>query len=119
MSFHKFSQTISDLVGSFQAFICAVIIVVIWTVGGPIFHYSDTWQLIMNTVSSIITFVMVFLIQHAQNRETRAINLKLDEIIRSLENSRKEIIDIENVPGDKISEHKAQIIQEIKGHLGS
>jgi low affinity Fe/Cu permease len=93
--FRKFSQTTSRLVGSSGAFILAVLIIVIWGATGPLFHYSDTWQLVINTGTTIITFLMVFLIQNTQNRDAKAIHLKLDELIRGVEGARTHLVDLE------------------------
>src|SRR6185369_6337791 len=84
-----------------------------WGVTGPHFHYSDTWQLVVNTSTTIITFLMVFLIQNTQNRDTRAINLKLDEIIRSHKHARNELIDIEKL-NDKELEELTQHYEKIR-----
>ena len=82
--FRKFAHRTSAIVGSPWAFIIAVSVIVIWGVSGPIFHFSDTWQLIINTSTTIITFLMVFLIQNTQNRDATAIHLKLDELLRGV-----------------------------------
>src|ERR1700694_3319715 len=80
--FREFAQAASQAVGSSWAFILAVLIILVWALTGPMFHYSDTWQLVINTGTTIITFLMVFLIQNTQNRDAKAIHLKLDELIR-------------------------------------
>jgi low affinity Fe/Cu permease len=95
--FRKFSHCVSELAGTSWAFLAAAIIVVVWIVTGPIFHYSDTWQLVINTGTTIITFLMVFLIQNTQNRDSKAIQLKLDELIRAVDNARDDMIDIEEL----------------------
>jgi low affinity Fe/Cu permease len=82
--------------GGRWGFLSALAVVIIWAASGPFFHYSDNWQLVINTGTTIVTFLMVFLIQNAQNRESKAVHLKLDEIIRALANARNEMIDIEN-----------------------
>src|SRR3978361_2166208 len=92
----KFSIVVTKGAGSSVAFVISFTSVLIWAISGPFFHYSDNWQLVINTGTTIVTFLMVFLIQNAQNRESKAIHLKLDEIIRALENARNEMIDIEN-----------------------
>ena len=79
--FHKVANKVSAVAGSSWAFITAVLIIIIWAFTGPIFHYSDTWQLVINTGTTIITFLMVFLIQNTQNRDAKAVHLKLDELI--------------------------------------
>jgi low affinity Fe/Cu permease len=84
-------------VGSPRAFVLAVFTVIVWGVTGPHFHYSDTWQLVINTGTTVITFLMVFLIQNTQNRDARAIHLKLDEVIRSIRAAHNDLIDIEKL----------------------
>jgi len=100
--FRKFSNKTSEIVGSSWAFLTAVAVVVVWFITGPIFKFSDTWQLVINTGTTIVTFLMVFLIQNTQNRDAKAIHLKLDELIRSLGDARNEIIDIENLSDDEL-----------------
>jgi len=96
-SFHTFAGRASLLVGSKWAFTSAVLIIVLWVLLGPYFHFSDTWQLVVNTATTIVTFLIVFLIQNTQNRDARAIHLKLDEIIHSLKHARNEMIQIEHL----------------------
>jgi low affinity Fe/Cu permease len=96
-SFHSFAGRASLVVGSKWAFTTAVLVILFWGVSGPYFHFSDTWQLVINTATTIVTFLMVFLIQNTQNRDARAIHLKLDEIIHSLKHARNEMIQIENL----------------------
>lgn len=95
--FRKFSNWTAAAVGSAWAFLSAVGITVIWAVLGPGFHYSDTWQLVMNTASSIVTFLMVFLIQHTQNRDSLAMQIKLDELLRAVAQARTGLVDIEDL----------------------
>jgi low affinity Fe/Cu permease len=83
--------------GSTAAFIISLISIIIWLLVGPIFHFSDSWQLIMNTVTSIITFLMVFLIQRSQNKDSRAIHIKLNELISSIKKANNKIIDVEDL----------------------
>jgi len=96
-SFHTFAGRASLIVGSKWAFTTAVLIILFWGLSGPFFHFSDTWQLVVNTATTIVTFLIVFLIQNTQNRDGRAIHLKLDEIIHSLKHARNEMIQIENL----------------------
>lgn len=96
-SFVRFAAMASLWVGSKWAFATAGAVIVVWGVTGPVFHYSNTWQLIINTGTTIVTFLMVFLIQNTQNRDARAINLKLDELIRAVENARNQMINIERL----------------------
>ena len=95
--FRHFAQRISQLVGSSWAFILAVVIILVWAVTGPVFHFSDTWQLVINTGTTIVTFLIVFLIQNTQNRDAKAMQLKLDEIIRALKKARNEMVDLEDL----------------------
>ena len=101
--FRKFAHRTSAIVGSPWAFIVAVGIIVIWGVTGPIFHYSDTWQLIINTSTTIITFLMVFLIQNTQNRDATAIHLKLDELLRAVKEARTDLVDLEDMTDEELS----------------
>jgi low affinity Fe/Cu permease len=101
--FRQFARVASIAAGSAWAFWMAVSIVLIWGVTGPIFRYSDTWQLVINTGTTIITFLMVFLIQNAQNRDGKAVQLKLDEIIRALKNARNELIDLETLSDEQLT----------------
>src|ERR1041384_3456277 len=96
-------------------FLCAVVILVLWAVSGPLFHFSDTWQLITNTGTTIITFLVVFLIQNTQNRDAKALHLKLDELIRSHTPAHNEMIDIENLSDaelDELEKRYAAICQQ-------
>ncbi len=95
--FRKIAHRASLLVGSPLAFIVAVVIVCLWAFSGKIFGYSDTWQLVINTGTTILTFLMVFLVQNTQNRDGRAMQLKLDELIRAHKSSRNQLIDLENL----------------------
>lgn len=102
--FRKFATRTSAIVGSPWAFILAVTVIVVWAVTGPIFHFSDTWQLVINTSTTIVTFLMVFLIQNTQNRDAKAIHLKLDELIRSVERARNRLVDLEEMSDDELDQ---------------
>ena len=95
--FGRFAASASIWLGSKWAFFCAGLIISAWVVSGPLFHYSDTWQLVINTGTTIVTFLMVFLIQNTQNRDARAINLKLDELIRAIDKARDHMMSIEKL----------------------
>ena len=95
--FGQFANTCSVYMGSRWAFAVAVGIIILWALSGPIYHYSDTWQLVINTGTTIVTFLMVFLIQNTQNRDARAINLKLNELIEAIKSAKNEMIDIEHL----------------------
>lgn len=100
--FRTFANRVSDAVGRPWAFIAAVSIVVGWAVTGPLFRFSDTWQLVINTGTTIVTFLMVFLIQNTQNRDARAMHLKLDELIFAMKKARNDLIDLEDAPDDEL-----------------
>ena len=92
--FRQVAERIATLAGTPSAFLIALFFVVLWAISGPVFGFSDTWQLIINTGTTIVTFLMVFLIQNAQNRDTVAVQLKLDELLRSIKGARTEMINI-------------------------
>src|ERR687886_3059170 len=106
--FRKFSSKTSQIVGSSWAFIIAVIVIVGWAISGPIFHFSDTWQLIINTGTTVVTFLMVFLIQNTQNRDARAIHLKLDELLRAVQEARTELVTLEEQPDEELVKLKEE-----------
>ena len=95
--FRKFAQRAATAAGTPAAFSAAVAIIVVWALTGPLFKFSDTWQLVINTSTTILTFLMVFLIQNSQNREAQATQLKLDELIRSIQGARNEMVNIEDL----------------------
>ena len=100
--FHHFSRVTSDAVGSGWAFLVALGIVFVWGLTGPFFHFSDTWQLVINTSTTIVTFIMVFLIQSTQNRDAKAVHLKLDELIRAVSGARNNLLDLEKLPEEEL-----------------
>jgi low affinity Fe/Cu permease len=100
--FGKFATTASGWLGSKWAFLAAILVIVVWAVTGPVFQYSDTWQLVINTGTTIVTFLMVFLIQNTQNRDARAINLKLNELIRATEAAGDQMMDIESLSDEEL-----------------
>jgi low affinity Fe/Cu permease len=102
--FGQFAAASSGWLGSKWAFAGAGLIILIWAATGPLFHFSDTWQLVINTGTTIVTFLMVFLIQNTQNRDARAINLKLNELIRAVDKARDNMIDIENLSDLELDE---------------
>lgn len=95
--FGKFASCASGWLGSKWAFLWAGCVIIVWAITGPLFRYSDTWQLVINTGTTIVTFLMVFLIQNTQNRDARAINLKLDELIRAVDKASNHMINIERL----------------------
>ena len=107
-AFRIFARRSSMILGSAWAFAGAVLVILVWIFTGPTFHFSDTWQLIINTATTIITFLMVFLIQNTQNRDAKAVHLKLDEIIRALKGARNELVDLEELSDEDLKELEKQ-----------
>ena len=110
--FRRLAHRSANLFGSPWAFITALAVILAWGITGPAFHFSDTWQLVINTGTTIVTFLMVFLIQNTQNRDAKAIHLKLDELIRALGRARNRLLDLESMTDDEL----AGLEQEFK-HL--
>ncbi len=115
--FRKFSQKTSEAVGSPGAFIFALLLLVIWAILGPLFHFSDTWQLVINTATTIITFLVVVLIQNTQNRDAKALHLKLDELIRSIQGARNSLVNLEELSDDELETLQKQF-RRISEHYG-
>ncbi len=120
-SFRHFSHRISEDVGSPWAFIAAFFLILVWAVSGPFFNFSENWQLVINTATTILTFLMVFLIQNMQNRDAKAIHLKLDELIRASIPARDSLIEVEDLKDEELEEFheefknfRAHKIDEIK-----
>jgi low affinity Fe/Cu permease len=107
-SFRRFARRSSEVLGSPWAFISAIFIIVVWGLTGPAFHFSDTWQLIINTGTTIVTFLMVFLIQNTQNRDAKAVHLKLDELIRAVQGARNRLVDLEKLSDDELKKLEEQ-----------
>ncbi len=101
--FHAFAHKVSIAVGKPRAFALACLTIVVWAAVGPVFHFSDTWQLVINTGTTIITFLMVFLIQSTQNRDAHAMQLKLDELIRAIREARNSLIDLEEMSEEELA----------------
>ncbi len=104
--FSKFAQKTSELAGSIGAFGIAIGIIIIWATSGPFFGFSEVWQIVINTTTTIITFIMIFLVQSAQNRDSKATHLKLDELLKSQKNAKNKLIDIEEQSDKKIEREK-------------
>ena len=100
--FRRIAHGASHAVGTARAFVAALILVVAWALAGPFFHYSSGWQLTINTATTIITFLMVFLIQHTQNRDAQVMHLKLDELIRAVTDARDELVDMEDLSDEEL-----------------
>jgi low affinity Fe/Cu permease len=110
-AFRVFARNSSMILGSAWAFCGAILIIIVWALTGPTFHFSDTWQLIINTGTTIVTFLMVFLIQNTQNRDAKAMHLKLDEIIRALKGARNQLVDLEKLSDEELNKLEKQFEQ--------
>jgi low affinity Fe/Cu permease len=117
-AFRAFAHRSSTLLGSAWAFCGAVLVIVVWLVTGPAFHFSDTWQLIINTATTVITFLMVFLIQNTQNRDAKAVHLKLDELIRAVGGARNQLVDLENLSDEDLKKLEEQF-RRLRQHAES
>jgi low affinity Fe/Cu permease len=118
-SFRVIAHRTASLLGTAWAFMIAVAVIVIWALTGHIFNYSDTWQLIINTGTTIVTFLMVFLIQNTQNRDAKAIQLKIDEIIRSIDTARNRLVDLETLSDDELDQLQKEFARLRKHAEGS
>lgn len=121
--FRKASASAANSLGSPGMFVANVLLILIWLGCGPIFHYSDTWQLVINTATTVITYLAVFLIQNTQNRDAKAVHLKLDELIRSIEGARNRLIDLQDFTDEELDQLQQQF-QQLKqradqGKLGN
>jgi len=112
--FTKIAGCVAGFAGQPIAFIAASALIIVWGVLGPVFHYSDTWQLVVNTATTIVTFLMVFLIQNSQNRDGAAMQAKLDELIRAIEGARGQFIAIEHLTDRQIQEIRAALEKDCK-----
>jgi len=101
-AFRRFAQAIARITGKASAFGAALLLVLVWLLTGPIFSYSNTWQLVINTTTTIVTFLMVFVLQNTQNRDNQAVQLKLDELVRAMRNARTSFVDIEEMPDEEL-----------------
>lgn len=104
--FDKFASNVTKVTGSSYALIIAALFIVLWAFSGPVFHFSDTWQLIVNTVTSVVTFLMVFIIQQSQNKDTMALQLKLNELIAASSKASNRLIDVEDLTDDELRQLK-------------
>jgi low affinity Fe/Cu permease len=120
-AFRIFAHRSSTMLGSAWAFTGAVVVIAVWLITGPAFHFSDTWQLIINTATTIITFLMVFLIQNTQNRDAKAVHLKLDEMIRALKGARDQLVDLEDLSDEELKnlEEQFQRLRKKAEHDGT
>ncbi|WP_322101406.1 low affinity iron permease family protein [Paraburkholderia sp. J41] len=118
--FSRFSSWLSSMAGRPATFVIAALLVVVWAVTGSVFHYSDTWQLVINTSTTIVTFLMVFLIQNTQNRDTAAMQIKLDELIRALQGAHNALLDLEELDEKDLTRFRKQyekLADEARGAL--
>ncbi len=106
--FHKIARRVSNAIGTPLAFVLALGSILLWAVTGPLFGYSDTWQLIINTATTVVTFLVVFLIQNTQNHDSRALHLKLDELLRAVKNARNSLVDLEELPDEELAKLEAE-----------
>lgn len=109
--FRRFATKTSDITGSSWAFILAISVLLIWALSGPIFNFSDTWQLVINTSTSVITFLMVFIIQSSQNRDTKALHLKLNELIRATQEARNTLLNVEDLSEEDLAYQKKEFVK--------
>jgi low affinity Fe/Cu permease len=119
-NFSTFAKWVARMTGTSAAFILACLVIVVWLACGPFFHYSDTWQLVINTGTTIVTFLMVFLIQCTQNRDSAAVQLKLSELIRAMEGAQNSLADLDDLDDAELETlHKryANLAQRAKGHM--
>lgn len=114
--FRKFSVCVAKFAGTPIAFTISLFVIVAWALVGPVFHYSDSWQLVINTGTTIITFLMVFLIQNMQNRDAKAIHLKLDELIRAKKGARNQLLTLENLSEEELTALEQQFIKLAQSH---
>ena len=118
--FRRFAHAVAHAVGSPGAFIVALTVILVWGITGPVFHFSDTWQLVINTGTTIVTFLMVFLIQNTQNRDAEAVQVKLDELIRATEGAHNGLLDLEELEEielDRIRVNYAKLAQQAREDL--
>jgi low affinity Fe/Cu permease len=106
--FHHAAHLLADAFGSSWAFVAAALFIVVWAVTGPMFGFSDAWQLVANTITNVVTFLMVFIIQNSQSRDTKATQLKLDELLRAIANARSSLINVESLSDDEMERLQKQ-----------
>jgi low affinity Fe/Cu permease len=112
--FNQVADRLTRTLGSLPALMASILLVVVWVLTGPIFNFSDTWQLFINTTTTIVTFWMVFVIQNSANRSSKATQLKLDEIIRSLADARNVFINLDTATEDVLTQREEEMVQFVK-----
>lgn len=118
--FTRFARWAATVTGRPSTFIVAVSVIIVWAITGPLFGFSDTWQLVINTGTTIVTFLMVFLIQNTQNRDTEALQIKLDELIRANSKARNSLLDLEQMDEkelDEVRQEYLKLAEETRKHL--
>ena len=118
-AFHNFAHVCAQVTGSVWAFLIACLVIVVWLVTGPVFNFSDTWQLVINTATTIITFLMVFLIQNTQNRDARALHLKIDELLRAVGDARTGLVNLEKLSEAELDDLEAEFERVRKRECGA
>ena len=108
--FRRVAAFTSEVVGSAWSFVLAILVILVWAGSGPMFHYSDTWQLVINTGTTIITFLMVFLIQNTQNRDSKVIHLKLDELLRAMKHARTKFAELEHLTDAELHAYEQEFL---------
>jgi low affinity Fe/Cu permease len=116
--FRRFSVAAANALGSSWMFIVNVLLILVWLVAGPFFHYSDTWQLVVNTATTVFTYLAVFLIQNTQNRDALAIHLKLDELIKGVSGARTALVNLENLSDEELQELQDEFNRLRAKHAG-
>ena len=119
-SFARLARWISTVSGRPTTFMLALGVIIVWAITGPLFNFSDTWQLVINTSTTIVTFLMVFLIQNTQNRDTEALQIKLDELIRAVKGARNEVLDLEELDESQlevIRQEYLELAEHARQHL--
>jgi len=112
--FNKMADGLTRTLGSLPALVASILLVVVWAVTGPLFNFSDTWQLFINTTTTVVTFWMVFVIQNSANRSSKATQLKLDEIIRSIADARNVFINLDTATEDVLTQREAEMVEFVK-----
>lgn len=109
--FRRFATVTADIVGSAWSFIIALLVILAWAMTGPMFEYSDTWQLVINTGTTVVTFLMVFLIQNTQNRDSKVLHLKIDELLRAGKNARTSFAELEHLSDEELAHYEQEFLE--------